>query len=588
MLKRVAMAMLAALTVGAAASAQTSSSTPAGSAGQSSAQTPAAPAAQQPVKSVPETSDVRPATTTTMGDTGLWFVPTAEILPAKRWSGSAQRFNFDYQQGFSDISNWPITFGFGVKDRVELFGAWTVVRRIDRDSRPIFRPGDQESGGLVNDYPFVSQGWSDNQLGDLLLGGKFNLMSEWKQKPMALAVRGTIKLPTAKSDEEGVGTGETDFQLDFIASKEINKRVELSGYGGFMFRGDPDEVDLSDGLRWGFGAGFPTRKGLRVTAELHGEKQFDDVVYNGAASARLIGEDGSLPPLISAADTQTNFTLGLTWISKSGFFAGAGANWALGLKGRSDYGPWEDVSGDTFGFQARIGYHPGVRVYTPPPPPPPPPAPAPTPAPAPNVLTVKASCNPCTVEVGRQSTVSAVANSSTGCTVTYSWSAPTGTLTNRTAQSTPWTAPNTEGTVPVTVTVTCPDGKTASDTVNINVIRPAVKQIVFEDVHFDFDRYSLRPEATRALDEAVTAMQQNPNLRIQIEGHTCNIGTAEYNLALGDRRANSVRDYLTSRGIAATRLGTVSYGEERPKHDNAREETRRLNRRAALVVNLTQ
>ena len=62
--------------------------------------------------------------------------------------------------------------------------------------------------------------------------------------------------------------------------------------------------------------------------------------------------------------------------------------------------------------------------------------------------------------------------------------------------------------------------------------------------------------------------------------------TAEYNLALGDRRANAVRDYLTSRGIAASRLGTVSYGEERPKHDNAREETRRLNRRAALVVNL--
>ena len=143
--------------------------------------------------------------------------------------------------------------------------------------------------------------------------------------------------------------------------------------------------------------------------------------------------------------------------------------------------------------------------------------------------------------------------------------------------------------MPVTVTVTCPqDGKTASDTVNINVIRPAVKQIVFEDVHFDFDRYSLRPEATRALDEAITAMQQNATLRIQIEGHTCNIGTAEYNLALGDRRANSVRDYLTSRGIAASRLGTVSYGEERPKHDNSREETRRLNRRAALVVNLQQ
>jgi outer membrane protein OmpA-like peptidoglycan-associated protein len=576
MLKRIAMAMLAALAVSAAASAQTTSAQP-----QTSAQ------AAKPASTNPDTGDVRPATTTPDGDTGLWFVPTAEILPAKRWSGSAYRVNFDYQQGFTDVSNWPITFGYGIKDKVELFGSWSLVRRIDRDVRPIFRPTNSQVGGLVNEYPFVSGGWSDNQLGDIWLGGKFNLMSEWQQKPMALAVRGMVKLPTAKDDEEGVGTGKADFLFDFIASKELNQKVELSGYGGFIFRGDPDNVDISDGFRWGIGAGFPTRKSVRLTAELHGESQFDDVVYNGSG---LVGEDGSLPPLVSEKDTQTHFTLGLTWISKKGFFAGAGANWRFGMDGRTAAGPeFGDVSGDAFGFQARIGYHPGVRIYVPPPPPPPPPPPAPPAAKPDHVLGVKASCAPCTVEVGRQSTVSAVASSSIGCTVTYSWAAPTGTLSNRTAQNTPWTAPNTEGTVPVTVTVTCPqDGKTASDTVNINVIRPVVKQIVFEDVHFDFDRYSLRPEATRALDEAITAMTQNPTLRIQIEGHTCNIGTAEYNLALGDRRANSVRDYLTSRGIAASRLGTVSYGEERPKYDNSREETRRLNRRAQLVVNLQQ
>jgi len=105
-------------------------------------------------------------------------------------------------------------------------------------------------------------------------------------------------------------------------------------------------------------------------------------------------------------------------------------------------------------------------------------------------------------------------------------------------------------------------------------------------VQTDFDRYTLRPEATRVLDEAVTALREDPTLRVNIEGHTCNIGTAEYNLALGDRRATAVRDYLVSRGVTANRLTTVSYGEERPKYDNAREETRRLNRRAALVVNL--
>jgi peptidoglycan-associated lipoprotein len=173
--------------------------------------------------------------------------------------------------------------------------------------------------------------------------------------------------------------------------------------------------------------------------------------------------------------------------------------------------------------------------------------------------------------------------------VTYRWSAPTGTFANPTDRQTLWTAPQQEGQVPVTVTVTCPtDNKMASDTVNINVVRPPVRNITFEDVHFDFDRYTLRPEATRLLDEAVTALNQNPTLRVNIEGHTCNIGTAEYNLALGDRRANAVRDYLISRGVTAARLQTVSYGEERPKYDNAREETRRLNRRAALVVNLTQ
>ena len=94
------------------------------------------------------------------------------------------------------------------------------------------------------------------------------------------------------------------------------------------------------------------------------------------------------------------------------------------------------------------------------------------------------------------------------------------------------------------------------------------------------------PERLQQLDEAIAAMRENATLRVEIEGHTCNIGTAEYNLALGDRRANAVKDYLVSRGVTADRLNTVSYGEERPKYDNSREETRRLNRRAALVVNL--
>ncbi|MEO6238298.1 MAG: OmpA family protein, partial [Vicinamibacterales bacterium] len=304
----------------------------------------------------------------------------------------------------------------------------------------------------------------------------------------------------------------------------------------------------------------------------------------------MLATDGSFLPVGFESDVKNpvNFNLGLTWQGKGGIFAGLGWTYRFTVDKREEYlGQYTNGAGDRMDIVGRIGYHPGVRVYVAPPPPPPPPAPAPA---AMHDLSVKAACNPCTVEVGKTSTVSAVATDSIGCSVTYSWSAPAGTFTNGTAQSTPWTAPNQTGPVPVTVTVTCPtDGKTASDQVTIQVVAaPVVAPIVFEDVHFDFDRYSLRPEAVRTLDEAVAVLQRNPDVRVEIEGHTCNIGTAEYNLALGERRSNSVRDYLVSRGINASRFTTVSYGEERPKYDNAREETRRLNRRAALVVRLTR
>ncbi|HXG55903.1 MAG TPA: OmpA family protein [Vicinamibacterales bacterium] len=536
---------------------------------------PAAAGAQSSREVPPDT---RPATTTPSGDTGLWFVPSGEVLPARTWSLSAYRVNFDYEQGFTDVSNWPATFAFGVKDRVELFGAFTVVNRIDRDVRPLYAPSLPRAGGVLNEYPFVPSGWTGNHVGDLWLGAKLNLASQHQQRPMAFAVRAMVKLPTA-SDDDGAGTGRADFAVDGILSREFTDRLELSGFGGFIKRGDPDTYDLLNGIRWGVGAAMPTRKNLRLTAEIHGEHYLGDTVdFTGAQ----IQTGTLLVPLASEQDGPISAAVGLTWLGRNGLFAGAGVNWNLRMKGRSDFG-YDDETGDALGVQVRLGYHPGVRVFVPPPSPA-----SPAPAPSNRPPTVRARCEPCTVEVGKTATVTADAADPDGDTLTARWSAAAGTLSNPHERQSPWTAPMQEGAVPITIEVSDGKGGRATDAITLQVIRPVVREFVFEDVHFDFDRYSLRPEATRALDEAVKALTADPQLQVELEGHTCNIGTSEYNLALGERRATAVRDYLAGRGVGADRLRVVSFGEERPKHDNTREETRRLNRRAALVVKLSR
>lgn len=105
----------------------------------------------------------------------------------------------------------------------------------------------------------------------------------------------------------------------------------------------------------------------------------------------------------------------------------------------------------------------------------------------------------------------------------------------------------------------------------------------FDEVHFDRDRYVLRQEDMGTLLSAVNALKADPSLVVRIEGHTCSLGTAEYNLELGLRRAEAVKNYLVGAGIAADRLHTASRGEAQPIHDNSREETRRLNRRVDLI-----
>ena len=118
---------------------------------------------------------------------------------------------------------------------------------------------------------------------------------------------------------------------------------------------------------------------------------------------------------------------------------------------------------------------------------------------------------------------------------------------------------------------------------------PGIEGVVFEssllkDIHFDFDKYDIRPEDVTILRENAALLKKYPNVKVQIEGHCDERGTIEYNLALGERRATSTKNYLVSLGISADRISTITFGKEKPLDPGHHEEAWAKNRRAHTVI----
>jgi peptidoglycan-associated lipoprotein len=118
---------------------------------------------------------------------------------------------------------------------------------------------------------------------------------------------------------------------------------------------------------------------------------------------------------------------------------------------------------------------------------------------------------------------------------------------------------------------------------------PGIEGEVFEskllkDIYFDFDKYDIRREDEATLKENAVFLKNNPKMKIQIEGHCDERGTVEYNLALGERRANNTKKYLVLLGIPSDRISTISYGKERPLDKGHSEEAWAKNRRAHTVI----
>ncbi|KPF73309.1 hypothetical protein IP88_09610 [alpha proteobacterium AAP81b] len=144
-------------------------------------------------------------------------------------------------------------------------------------------------------------------------------------------------------------------------------------------------------------------------------------------------------------------------------------------------------------------------------------------------------------------------------------------------------APPAASTAPPTTT-TIP-GDSPVGTTNVpGSVADFVAQAGSDKVLFDLDSYDLNDEARGILGKQAEWLARYPNIRVTVEGHADERGTREYNLALGDRRANAARNFLAAQGVAAGRMTVVSYGKERPAVEGSDDAAWAQNRRAVTVI----
>src|SRR5216683_4137692 len=218
-------------------------------------------------------------------------------------------------------------------------------------------------------------------------------------------------------------------------------------------------------------------------------------------------------------------------------------------------------------------------VAAPPPPPPPPPAAA--------RPTVTLQASPASINKGDSATLSWNSTDATQLTIAPEVGAVT-------AQGSTKVTPSDSTTY--TITASGPGGS-ADQSVRVTVAQPPPPPVeqpkesieslfnrLVQDAYFDFNKADIRADAREALGKTGDFLRNYPQVKVTIEGHCDERGSTEYNLALGDRRANAVKQYLVSLGISADRLSTVSYGKEKPFCTQSSEECWQTNRRGHFIM----
>ena len=216
------------------------------------------------------------------------------------------------------------------------------------------------------------------------------------------------------------------------------------------------------------------------------------------------------------------------------------------------------------------------KKVAPPPPPPPPPPPAPT-------ATLNAS--PTSIQRGQTATLAWQTTNATDVTIEGVGPVqPSGSQTVSPTESTSYRliARGAGGTIDATARVTVTEPPPPPAPAPTITDEQAFAQQV-KDIYFDYDKYDVRADAQPDLQANAEFLRSHPNVRITIEGHADERGSTEYNLALGDNRANAAKQALVQMGISADRIRTISFGKEKPFCTESTEECWQQNRRAHFV-----
>ena len=482
--------------------------------------------------------EAHPATPTYEGTTGLFHLPSAYTLPKNGLSISLFRDNLDRDPKDEDISIYGLTLGFGVTDRLELFGSFGLQNRVDADAL--------SQAGFVNDYPFVSTSWQKGA-GDLKLGLKYKLLDDYRGQPLGLAVRGFAKLGTADKNK-GLGTGKTSVGADLLLSKSLGHVADIHGDIGYQFNSDPSDpypVNIGNALKWGLGLNIPACRIFQVQAELTGAS------YKGAEFQQTNPVDLVVGPVV--------------WIKR--FFIRAAVSKNLNFDGRG----LGSGARSSMGRQISIGYHPGTACCAiatparPTPPPPPPPQNRPP--------TVACETERSTVLPGEKVGLRAVASDPDNDSLSYSWSSGAGRIAGAGAN----VSLDTTGVTPpanVTATVRVSDGRGGSAEATCLVRIPAAPErrpetVTCSSAGFRHNMARLNNIDKACLDDVATRLRQDPRSRVIVIGHA---DASEHRPGVVARqRAEAAKKYLVDeRSITESRVSVRSAAASPSREAGAR------------------